>query len=447
MRKLLKIKKGLNINILGKVLFDEPAPIRVDTCSISPEDYPGFIPKPEVAVGDKVIAGEPLFRDKNNPDIKITAPASGTIKAIVRGERRKISGIEIAIDNNSSEQVKHNTVSIKEPSEFIKLLCHSGLWVMMRQRPYDIIPNPTIMPRDIIITAFDSAPLAPDFNKLLKGKENELQAGISALKNLTNGHVYFCVNNECDLPDFSDATLIEIHGQHPAGNPGVQIANISPINKGETVWTLDAITLYRIGALILTGSVPMETIVAITGSEVKNPRYISTVMGADITPLLEDNLNETSHIRIISGNVLTGYNITESRYMRFPYRHITVIPEGDNKNEFMGWASCSLKKMSTSRSFPGHFLYHKLFNPDARLLGGRRAMIMSGEYEKVLPMDIMAEYLIKAIMSRNIERMEELGIYEVAPEDFALCEYVDPSKIELQRIVREGLDYLRKELD
>ena len=289
----------------------------------------------------------------------------------------------------------------------------------------------------------------------VSGKAAEIKAGIKALLTQTAGSLYISVRDIAktepllgnDLKDNQRVTVAEISGKHPAGLPSIQAANLAPVNKGESVWMLDIITLARIGDMILNGRCDWSTEVALTGSEVKTPHMIRTVNGAAIEPLIAGSLKDNDHnTRIISGNVLTGINVGADGFLRFPYRQITVIPEGDDVDEFMGWASMSPNKMSQNRSFISRLFGKKLFAPDARINGGRRAMIMSEQYEKVLPMDIMAEYLIKAIISRNIEQMEALGIYEVTPADFALCEYVDPSKLELQKIVREGLDYLRKEL-
>jgi Na+-transporting NADH:ubiquinone oxidoreductase subunit A len=304
-----------------------------------------------------------------------------------------------------------------------------------------------VAPRDIYITGFDSAPLAPDFEQSLVGKLDELNAAVKLLQLLTDGKIYIGVRNGSCLEQVKGAEIIVVNGPHPAGNVGIQIANTNPVNKGDVVWTMNALTLLRIGHLASTGELDMNITVALTGCEVTKPQYINTVVGADIKSLIAGQIKtDNVHHRIISGNVLTGAPVTEDDYLRFPYTQITVIPEGDDHVEFMGWASLSPKKMSVSRSFPGHFL-KRAFCPDARLQGGRRAMIMSCVYDEVLPMDILPEYLIKAILSRNLERMEALGIYEVAPEDFALCEYVDPSKLELQKIVQEGIDYIQKELN
>ena len=241
--------------------------------------------------------------------------------------------------------------------------------------------------------------------------------------------------------------MIDIEGPHPAGNIGTAIANVAPVNKGEVVWTLSAISAARIGTMTMSGEIAPTTLIAVTGSEVEHPEYVRTLVGAPLKSFLKGNIKEDGrHKRYISGNLLTGINVGPDGYVRWPYYQVTVIPEGDDVDEFMGWASLSPSKMSVSRSFPGHFL-HRLFKPDARLQGGRRAMIMSGEYDSVMPMDILPEYLIKAILSKDIDQMEKLGIYEVVPEDFALAEYVDTSKLELQKIVAEGLEYLRKETE
>lgn len=446
MNRNLVLNKGLDLKITGAVESSgQIVGVNPSSVAVCPDDFPGLLPKLEVKEGDQVIAGQPLLRDKINEAIKIVSPASGKVVQVVRGERRKIERVVVAVENQDQKPTAIPGSDAKNISEAIQA---SGLWVMMRQRPYDIIPDPKKTPRDIFVTAFDSSPLAPDLSLYIKGKDNAIETGVKALKSLTSGEVYISTTENYPVNIPETAVHVTIKGDHPAGNPGIQAANIAPVSKGETIWTLDIVTLAKIGQLVTEGTYDFSTLVALTGSEIEHPHYVSTLAGADIADLLKGSLKTSDHhIRIISGNVLTGVTVPADGYLRFPYRHLTVIPEGDDVNEFMGWASVSPRKMSVSRSFPSHFLFGRRFAPDARLNGGRRAMIMSGEYDKVLPMDILPEYLIKAILSRDIDKMESLGIYEVAPEDFALCEYVDPSKLELQKIVREGLDYLRKELD
>lgn len=445
MSRKLKIRKGLDIKMAGGV--DDLAAVDAPqsaSYAIIPDDFIGFVAKPAVKEGDKVSAGAPLLYDKRDEALKLVSPVTGTVEAIVRGERRKILRVVVKPDGGN-DRLTH-AVSVKDEAEARNLLKNSGLWAMMRQRPYDIVPNPDAVPRDIFVTAIDSAPLSVSPAAYYSDKAT-LEAAVALLSKMTRGKIYVGRRADGLLADISGAEMVDVEGPHPSGNAGVLIANISPVNKGETVWTLDLATLWRIGRLLLTGSVDFTDYVALTGSEVKAPKVMRTVIGAAIASLTDGQLvPATHHQRIISGNVLTGVTVGTDGYLRYPYRQITVIPEGDDVDEFMGWASLSPRKMSQSRTFPGKFL-GRVFRPDARLLGGCRALIMSGEYDRYMPMDIMAEYLLKAIIGRDIEKMEKLGIYEVAPEDFALGEYADTSKTEAQKIVREGLDYLRKELE
>ncbi len=439
----INLKKGLNLELAGgldKIGAPEAAPAL--QYAIVPDDFPGFIPKLEVKEGDTVAAGQPLLRDKNHEAVKLVAPAAGTVKAVVRGERRKIE--RVVVDAIGSDAVTFDTKASSAQS-VLELMCACGFLAAVRQRPYDIVPDPAVEPRDIFITAIDSAPLSPGLAWRVADKKKELEKAVALLKLVTPGKVYLSVGSDWSLGDIAGAEMVHVSGKHPAGNVGVQIANIAPVNKGEVVWGLDVVALSKLGTVALTGKIDGSTVVALVGSQVKKPSLLITTEGAAIEPLVKDRLDQSKHLRIISGNVLTGSAVGTDGYLRYPYRMITVIPEGDDADEFMGWASLSPSKMSVSRSFPGHFL-HKLFKPDARILGGRRAMIMSGEYDRMMPMDILPEYLIKAILSKDIEGMEKLGIYEVAPEDFALAEYADTSKLPLQEIVRNGLDYLRKEL-
>lgn len=442
----IKVKKGLDLRIAGGIPADHSTPveIRSTTVAITPDDFIGIIPKMEVKEGDAVSAGQPLYHNKTDESVKVVSPVSGVVKAIVRGERRKIE--RIVIEAGNGEPRKFDTKgSVKKASDARKLLLESGLWAMMRQRPFDIVPASQVTFRDIFVAGFDSAPLAWYPTEFSAEETKAMEAAVKLLSMLTDGRVFVSRNQRMQLPDIAGAEMVDVEGPHPASNVGTVIAAISPVNKGETVGCLSLATLLRIGRLLISGTLDCSTIVAVTGSEVKNPRLVKTTIGSEISPILKGELAEDDHHkRIISGNVLTGVAVKEDGYLRAPYRQITVIPEGDDVDEFMGWASISPKKMSTSTSFPGHFL-KRLFRPDARLLGGRRAMIMSGQYDSVFPMDILPEYLIKAIIAKDIDKMEQLGIYEVAPEDFALAEYVDTSKLQLQKLVREGLDYLRKE--
>lgn len=442
------LKKGLDIPLKGAAEWSAPGWVTPQTCAIVPDDFPGITPKVDVKEGDRVAVGTPLFHDKHFPDLKVCSPAEGTVTAVVRGERRKLERIVITPDKESKSVGFVELPDLTDSTLVERMLLDTGLWAYIRQRPYAIVPRPGFRPRDIFVTAFDSAPLAPDFAKMAGDKIKELSAAVKVLSRLTSGKVYLGVRSKSPFKKVEGAEVIVFRGPHPAGNAGVQIANVKPVNKGDIVWTLDLPTLLRIGTLVSTGNLDMTTTLAVTACEVKHPCYVSTVVGADMATILKDNVyDDHVHHRYISGNALTGHPVNlDNGYLRYPYTHVTVIAEGDDCHEFMGWASMSPQKMSVNHSFPGHFM-KRLFCPDARILGGRRAMILSGIYESVLPMDILPEYLVKAIIARDIDRMEKLGIYEIAPEDVALCEYIDPSKLELQKIVGEGIDYIRRELD
>lgn len=442
----IKLKKGLDLKIEGAVKDTSVCDVSARLYAVCPDDFPGIRPKVDVKEGESVMAGAPLMHDKTYPEIKLVSPVSGTVKAVVRGERRKVLRIEIEASENGGLRHFDIEKSINR-DDAMRLLAEAGLLAEIRQRPYDIVPSPLTMPRDIFVSAIDSAPLAISPELAVAGKDKELEAGVTFLKNICTGKIYVSVRPNSKLKKISGSEHVEVCGPHPAGIAGIQAANIAPVNKGETIWTLDIVTLCRIGEMALTGSRSFNTLVAVTGPEVEKPAIVRTTECAEIAPIISGRLKKADHhIRIISGNVLTGTAIPADGFIHFPYRQVTVIAEGDDKAEFMGWASLSPSKASQSPTFPGHFL-KKAFTPDARLNGGRRAMIMSGEYDRVMPMDILPEYLLKAIISRNIDSMEKLGIYEVAPEDFAAAEYVDTSKLPLQQIVREGLDYLREALE
>lgn len=445
----IHIKRGLDLKLQGAVTNSAIIGIPASEAAIEPQDFPGLVPKLLVKEGDKVMVGTPLLCHKYASEVCLTSPLGGTVTKVERAERRRIVRVVVKASPEQQHTVSDTSAARQGNPEAIRLLLqHSGLWAMMRQLPYDIVPSVDSVPVNIFVSAFDNAPLAPDFNIILKGKDKELQAGAEALLKLTTGKLFFSTCPGSTVPVPGGVEHVEVTGPFPASLPSIQAANIAPVCKGENVWLLDAITLARLGELILTGKINWQCTVALCGSDVETPRYITTCAGADIRDLVQGNVkNNGRHHRIIAGNVLTGANAGMDGYLRYPYTQVTIIPEGDDVDEFMGWASLSPNKMSVNRSFLSSLLPGKRFAPDTRILGGRRAIIMSGEYDKVLPMDILPEYLIKAIISRDIDKMEQLGIYEVTPADFALCEYVDPSKLELQKIVREGLDYLRKELE
>lgn len=452
MRKTITLNRGLDLRLTGAIeQAEDPKEIAADEIAIVPDDFPGLTPKVAVKPGETVAKGQPLIHEKLFTDIAIVSPIAGTVVDVVRGERRKVMRVVVKADG--SDRRTEASKPADDAEHIKRALMNGGLWAQMRQLPFDIVPDPAITPRDIFVTTFDSSPLASPLMDRVKDQDTIILAGIKALLKLTPGTIF--IGTRAGEPadwlakasEMDRVCVAEFGGKHPVGLPEVQAAALAPVNKGETVWLTDVENLARIGSIATTGQCDWTTTVALTGSEVKVPQLIQTTVGAAIAPLINGQLKESDHHqRIISGNVLTGVNIGQDGYLRYPYRQITVIPEGDDVDEFMGWASMSPSKMSESRSFLSKLLGRHKFSPDARLNGGRRAMIMSGLYDKVMPMDILPEFLIKAILARDIDRMEALGIYEVTPAGFALCEYIDPSKLELQKIVREGLDYLRKEL-
>ena len=437
----VRLKKGFDIQLLGGIAGNDLALAGPpQTVAVVPDDFHGVIPRMEKKEGEHVNAGEPLYHDKNHEVIKVVAPVSGTVKEVRRGERRHIDAIVIAPDK------RDDAVKLDLNRDATEVLLESGLWVMLRQRPYDVVPAPDVRPRDIFVTAFDSAPLAPDLDVVLGDKRQYIGKGVEVLKRLTDGQVHIGVR-EGQTIDAPGAEVNTFVGPHPAGNAGVQVANTVPVNKGEVVWTLDIVTLARIGELFTTGQVSHDTVVAITGEMVQEPRYIRTIMGSDLETVLKNELTNVAHSRIISGNVLTGVKVDVTQWLRAPYRHITIIPENSAPDEFMGWASLNPKRFSIYRTFTTWLRgLKKPVSMDSRIKGGERAIVRTGEYDAMLPMDIYGEFLIKAIISWDIDKMEQLGIYEVAPEDFALAEFADTSKLELQRIVRDGLDRLRAEM-
>ena len=384
----IKIKKGLNLNLEGAIADTTVADTECKSFAVIPDDFTGIVPRLDVKEGDSVAAGDVLYHDKTHPEVKVTSPVAGRVAAIVRGERRKIEAIVVEADGSGrSRRLDVAQAGARE------LLLESGLWCAMRQRPYDIVPNPSVKPRDIFITAFDSAPLAPDFALLLKGREKYLQKGIEVLASLTDGEVYLGCSPDW-MPEVKGCVVNTFVGPHPAGNAGVQIANVKPVNKGETVWTLDAVTAARIGELFTTGEVPFGTIVAVVGESVKRPHYARCTMGCSMASLIGNDVDEPGNCRIVSGNLLTGSHVQADGYLRFPYRQVSVITEVANPADFLGWASLSPRRFSIYHSFTRWLLGGgKPARFDAKLNGGERAIIMSGEYDRMLPMDILGEYL------------------------------------------------------
>lgn len=449
MNKVIKLKKGLNIPVEGKAAEEIKSLCRPAVYEIVPDHFAGIRPKMLVREGDLVKAGSPLFCDKTFAEMLFTSPVSGKIAGIVRGERRKVMKIQIEADAKI-EYEKFDT-AVTDGAQVKELLLKSGLWTYLRQRPYDCIALPSKAPKAIFISTFDSAPLAPNYEYIVKGHASLLQLAINALSLIAP--VYVGIQHEAKATEFrglKNCNLYEVAGPHPAGNVGVQINHVAPIAKGETVFTLNVQDLMIMGRFFQKGIVDMQRLVALTGELAASHAYYNVLPGMPLNAILHCNVRRDLDTRIIAGNVLSGHKVEEDEVIEPNCNQLTVIAEGTEARDFMGWIMPRFNNFSIANAIAGKWLAKlgaKHFSFDARLLGGRRAIIVSGEYEKVFPMDIYPEYLIKAMIAGNLDKMEQLGAYEVAPEDFALCEYVCTSKMPLQAIVRAALDNMKAELE
>ena len=447
MANLFKLRKGLDINLQGTA---EKKKLKLKSngkYALLPDCFEGVVPKVVVKEGDKVKAGDALFINKNCQEMKFASPVSGTVTAVERGERRKVLAVKVQAD---ATQV-FTDFGVKDVASLTgeqvkEALLEAGLFGYINQLPYDVVTTPDTTPKAIFVSALRDKPLAADFEFELQGQEKEWQAGLTALSKMAKTCLGIGARQtSAALTSAKDVEVNVFDGPCPAGNVGVQINHVSPVNKGEVVWTVDPSAVIFFGRLIHTGKVDLHRTVALCGSEVKNPQYVEMLVGEELSTLLSNSYDEKHNVRIINGNVLTGRVTTKEGYLGAHSSEITVIPEGNDADEFAGWIMPRFKQFSVNRSYFSWLFGKKAYALDARVKGGERHMIMSGEYDKVMPMDIYPEYLIKAIITGNIDKMEQLGIYEVSPEDFALAEFVDSSKLELQRIVREGLNMLRKE--
>ncbi|TQD37701.1 Na(+)-translocating NADH-quinone reductase subunit A [Haloflavibacter putidus] len=448
MSKGIKVKKGLDIKLKGEAEKTKvPAP-KSKTFAVKPPEFHSVVPKMVIKKeGAKILAGEELFFSKYNEGLRFTSPVSGTLKEIVRGAKRKILEIviEADVENNYKDFGKMDAAA-SSSQEVKKRIFESGCGAFIMQRPYDIVANPEDTPKAIYISAYNSAPLAADLEFVLEDKKDAFRAGIQALNKLTEGKVYLGVKKASNsfLKEVSGVELLEVSGPHPAGNVGVQIAKTEPMNMGERVWTVGAEDVAIIGNLFLTGQFRAERTIAVVGTAAQNKQYYTTFIGAKVSDLVgEINTKEN---RIISGDVLTGDRIQNDQYIGFYDNTVTVIPEGNNYRMF-GWVPFtynnipSMSKTSFSWLFP-----NKKYEVNTNLNGEERALVVTGEMEKVMPLDVYPMELLKACMAGDIEKMENLGIYEVIPEDFALIDYVNTSKLEAQEVIRLGLDLMITEV-
>lgn len=450
MSKQLKLKRGLNIKLSGESEKTITEFSTITEYALKPADFQGLLPKLMLSEGDDLKIGSPVFYDKADERIKICSPVSGKVKAIIRGEKRVIEEVQIVASTNQ-EYIDFGRANPSELSkaEIAEKLLKSGVWAYIRQRPYNIIANPSDTPKAIFISGFDTAPLAPDYDFIMHGKGDLFQTGINALAKLTDGKIHLNLHPEMNTSKvFSNSKNVEITyftGPHPSGNVGVQIHHINPINKGDIIWYVNPLDVLIIGKLFNEGKYDASKIIALSGSELLHPKYAKVIGNTCISAFVKDNV-KSDNVRYISGNVLTGSKISNNGYLGFYDHQITVIPEG-NYHEFFGWALPGLNKFSFSKSYFSWLMPGKKYTLDTNYHGGERAYVITGEYEKVLPMDVMPMQLIKAILAEDIDMMEKLGIYEVVEEDFALVEFIDTSKTEIQAIIRKGLDLIRKEMN
>ena len=443
MSQNIKLSKGLDIKLAGKAeMRVEDAPM-AKSYAVSPLDYENVTPKLLVKVGDKVEAGSPLFFDKNNPRILFTSPVSGVVSAINRGEKRKL--LSIAVEPDQTQVYKElKVVNAKASrSEIVEMLLESGLWTRIVERPYGVIANPDATPKSIFVSAFDSAPLAPDYNFVLKNEKAALEAGLALLARLTDGKVHLSARKG-DEGYMAEVKGVEYHtfsGKHPVGNVGVQIHHIDRIAKGDIVWTVNVQDVVLMGRLAMGGKLDMTKVVAVAGSEAQKPCYKRIIAGAAVESIVG---KVADSVRIISGDVLTGVTTAKDGYISANANMLSLIPEG-NVYELLGWAMPRLHRFSVSRAYFSWLCPKKEYKLDTNLNGGERPFVVTGLYENYLPMDVYVAYLLKACLVKDLDKMENLGIYEVLPEDLALCEFVDPSKIEMQQVLRDGINLMIKE--
>lgn len=446
MSKAIKITKGVDIKLVGSAENKISSAQRSNVYAIKPDDFFGTIPKLMVKEGETVKAGSSLFFDKKRDKIRFSSPVSGEVVEIKRGDKRKILEVKILADS----EFVYETFSPwtgGDRQKLVDTMLAMGLWPFVKQRPYGIIASPDEAPRDIFISGFDSAPLAAEMEVVLKNELDSFKAGLEALKVLSSGGVHLGVRKGSSFyNEVSGVEKTEFSGPHPVGNVGVQIHHTKPINKGEVVWTVNPADVAIIGKSLKAGKLMAERTIALVGSEVKNPQYYTAVIGASIDSIIGDNEKEGNN-RIISGNVLTGSKVSRDGYLGFYDNTISIIPEGDEKKFFIteGWLAPGFSRFSLSHAYPSWLLGSKKYKLDTNLNGETRAFVVTGELEKVFPFEIYPMQLLKAIMINDIDTMENLGIYEVLPEDFALCEFACTSKINIQSVVQQGLTDLRNE--
>ncbi len=450
---VIDLKRGHDILLQGEAEKVIDTNVQPKTYAIRPQDFVGMSPIPKVLVekGDEVKAGDILFFDKKRPNVKYASPVSGEVIDVTRGEKRAIDKVIILADKEQKYRDFNKPVlGDLDRENLVAFLLEIGAWSFIRQRPFDLVANPEDMPKAIFVSTFDSAPLAPDLNFALKGREYAFQTGLDVLNRLTEGKVHLGLNGKsATAPSsvFTAAQGVEKHwfnGPHPAGNVGVQIHHIDPINKGDVVWYMNPQDVASLGAIFTEGIFKPERLIAVTGAELKRPRYFRAPIGASVEEMLADNIKPDNKVRVVAGDVLTGTQIDDKGYLGFFDDQVTVLFENDNYTMF-GWLSPFAMNPSVSKTFPGAAFKDYKYRAETNTHGEHRALVVTGQYESVLPMDVYPQHLVKAILTNDFERMEGLGIYELSPEDVALCEFACTSKTDVQAILREGLEMVREQ--
>ncbi len=448
-KKVTTLKKGFDIKLNGEAetVLDAGT---AKTYAIQPKNFIGMSPIPKVLLeaGDEVKAGDPLLFDKKRPDVIYCAPVSGEIVEVRRGEKRSIKEVVILADKGEMSYKAITAPALTSSrEELVNFLLANGAWPLINERPYDVVPNPSIVPVNIFISTYDSAPLAPDNNFVVQGQEVHFQKGLDVLATLTSGHVHLGLNAAVTpAAAFTEATGVAKHwfqGPHPSGNVGVQIHHIDPINTTDKVWTLGVQEVIQLGILFNEGRFDASRIVALTGGPLTQPKYVKTYQGANVGELLEGNMASASN-RIVSGDVLSGAQKGAGEFLNFHDDQITVLEEG-NEYEMFGWLLPLTPRPTISNTYPNALFGDMKFEANTNTHGEKRAFVVTGQYEKVLPMDIFPQHLMKAILVNDFERMEGLGLCELSEEDVALCEFVCTSKQPLQSILREGLEVMRSQ--
>ena len=445
MSNQLVLKKGLDIPVKGAAAQKVVKTVKPGVVAVKPTDFKGFLPRLLVKEGDRVLAGSPVLADKQKPQVLVTSPVSGTVKSIVRGDKRKL--LAVLVDADASQEYVDFGTKVPADADAVKeLLLKTGLWGALIQRPYGVQADPALRPKAIFISSFSTAPLAADTEFTLGDRFADIQAGVNALAKLTDGGVHFSVNkavwNSSPFHKVENAIVHSVSGKHPAGNVGVQISHIAPIQKGETVWTMPVLFVAALGHVINTGKLDLTRKVAVTGPVAADPAYVVALPGTPVKEITD----VPADARVIGGDVLTGENLGADGCLGFFQDQLTLLHEGTER-EWFGWAKPFRPKVhSSSWCYFSWLTPKKKYDMDTNLHGGPRAFVETKCFEDVTPMDIFPIYLIKACLAGDIEKMEKFGIYEVLPEDLALCDYVDPSKNDIQAMIQQGIDLMIKEM-